>query len=210
MKKSFLLSIAFSFAFFMFASSVQAQKGLLKLNVHYNYSTPVGAFQSDMVSNGSPRGFGGDILYNITNEFSVGLSGGYQDYYQKYARAIYEAGSGQHVSAVISNSIQTSPIIAKAKYMPSLKSFVLPFVNVGAGISIVDNQQYLGEFGSSETSVSFMAQGGVGAYIPFTKSKKYGFQLGANFNLVPYTKFGYDNLNSFNFFAGISIPIEER
>jgi hypothetical protein len=46
-------------------SQLNAQKGEVKMNLQYSYALPMGSFKSDVISNGSPRGVTGDILYNV-------------------------------------------------------------------------------------------------------------------------------------------------
>ena len=43
------------------------------MNIQYSYALPLGSFKNDVISNGSPRGFTGDILYGVSNKFAVGL-----------------------------------------------------------------------------------------------------------------------------------------
>jgi len=102
----------------VFALHANAQKGEWKLNLNYNYSFPLGSFKNDIINNASPRGFSGDFMYDINNKFAVGLHGAYQDYYQKYPRAVYQTDNHEVTSAVLSNSIQTMPILLKASFSP--------------------------------------------------------------------------------------------
>jgi hypothetical protein len=188
--------------------TVKAQeKGEVKLNLNYNYSMPVGAFKNDLISNVSPRGASGSIMYGFNNKLAAGLYVGYQDYYQKYPRTVYQTGKNQYTSAVLSNSIQTMPFMAKAKFSPVTTGFLRPYITAAAGGNVIDFRQYLGEFGGSETSVSFAAQGGVGIEIPFGRLSSSGFHIGATYNYVPYTRNGYKNLNAIDLQAGISIPL---
>lgn len=191
---------------FMTIAANAQEQGEVKLNFNYNYSIPVGAFKNDLISNASPRGASVNVMYGFTNKFSGGLMVGYQDYYQKFPRDIYQTGKNQYTSAVLTNSIQTMPVMLKGKFAPA-KGFVRPYISAAAGINLVDFGQYLGEFGGSETSAHFAAQGGVGIMIPFGRLSSSGFHIGANYNYVPYSRNGYKNLNSVNLQAGISIPL---
>ena len=103
-------------AFMLLSLAASAQKGTLQLNLNYNYGIPLGAFKSDLVNDNSPRGGRGSIMYSFSDRLSAGLESGYQDYYQKYPRDVYPLSSSQDVSAVLSNSIQTTPFLLKAKY----------------------------------------------------------------------------------------------
>lgn len=193
-----------------FALNANAQKGQLKLNLDYSYSVPLGSFKKDLISDASPRGVNGSFMYGINNKWSAGLSLGYQDYYQKYPRDVYTTGDHEVTSAVLSNSIQTMPVLAKAMFTPlaEKKAFIQPYVSLGTGISIVDFSQYLGEFSSTATNASFTVQGGAGIMVPFKKNSGAGFNLGAGYNYTAYNKFGYKNLNSLAFNAGIHFPLK--
>ena len=193
----------------MFAVKANAQRGELKLDINYSYATPLGSFKNDMISKGSPRGVTGDLMYGISNKFSAGLGSGFQDFYQKYPRDLYKTGNNETTSAVLSNSVQITPLIAKASFQPlgGTKSFIQPYVSLGAGVGIISFTQYLGEFGGSDNSANFMLQGGAGVQIPFGVYKHSGFQIGANYNMINYKRNGYSNLDNANFQAGFYFPL---
>lgn len=182
--------------------SALAQKGTLKLDINYNYSLPAGSFKSDLVSNNSPRGFMGGFFYSFSDKLSAGLAFGYQDFYQKYPRAVYSINKTQNISAVLSNSIQQTPLLIKAKYFPLASPYLKPYISLGAGANVIQFDQYLGEFNSGQTSVGFRAQGALGLMIPFSRSSSSGLNLGANYDYAPYNKLGYSDLNSISFQAG--------
>ncbi|HEY6977859.1 MAG TPA: hypothetical protein VH396_16280 [Chitinophagaceae bacterium] len=188
---------------------VNAQKGEWKLNLNYNYSLPLGSFKNDIISNNSPRGFSGDFMYGINDRFSAGLYGGYQDFYQKYSRDLYQTGNHEVTSAVLSNSIQTMPILAKGKFMPlgARHAPVQPYLSVGAGISIINFSQYLGEFGGTSTNAGFTAQGGAGVMIPFGRYSLSGLSLGADYNYIAFNRYGYNNLGNLGLHAGVYFPL---
>lgn len=185
------------------------QKDILKFELNYNYAIPLGSFKSDIISNASPRGVTGALMYGINNKWSAGVQFGYQDFYQKYPRDLYKTGDNEVTSAVLTNSIQQVPILAKGVFKPfgGTKAFVQPYISAGAGISVMDFKQYLGEFGSSVNSGSFTAQGGVGVMIPFGKGSASGFNIGADYNYVSYKKFDYGNMNNLSLHAGIHFPL---
>jgi hypothetical protein len=193
-----------------FAVHADAQKGEMKLNIEYSYALPTGSFKNDIISNSSPRGVTGDLLYNINNKFSVGLGLGYQDFYQKYPRALYNTGDKEVTSAVLSNSVQVIPLLAKAEFYPlgDKKGIVQPYISAGAGLGFTTFTQYLGEFGSTDNSGSFMLQGGAGIAIPFSRSSHAGVRLGANYNMIDYNRSGFSNFNNINFHAGLFFPLK--
>ncbi len=207
MKK--ILNIAAVTIFLLVTSAtVHAQKGDVKFNLNYNYSMPMGNFKDNIISNSSPRGGTGEIIYNFSSKLAIGGAFGYQDYYQKYPRAVYKTGPNETTSAVLSNSIQTVPVMAKLTYSPAGNGgAVQPYLSGGAGAAFVDFKQYLGEFGSATNSVSFVAQAGAGVFIPFGKLSAAGLRLGADYNYVPYNKDGFGALNTLDVHAGVYFPI---
>jgi len=74
---------------FAAGNAVKAQSNL-KINLNYNYSMPLGNFKNDIINNGSPRGFSGDISYYFNKTWALGLGFGYQDYYQKISTRIVQ------------------------------------------------------------------------------------------------------------------------
>ncbi len=201
----------FSFLFLLLALglNVHAQQHELRLNLHYSYAMPLGSFKNDVISNGSPRGVTGDLLYGINNKISVGLGLGFQDFYQKYPRDLYPTGNHETTSAVLSNSVQIMPVLAKAEVHPfnGKRAAVQPYISAGAGLGIISFTQYLGEFGGSDNSAGLMLQGGAGFKVPFNATGSAGLSLGANYNMVNYKKNGFDNFNNINFQAGLYFPL---
>lgn len=189
--------------------TAQAQKGELKLDLNYNYSLPLGSFKNDIISKGSPAGGTGSLQYYLTDKWAIGLGAGYQYFEQKYPRTLYSLSKTQTVSAVLSNQIEVTPLIAKATFMPlANKSFVQPYITASAGAALVNYNQYLGEFSSaSKNSASFAAQAGAGVMIPFGKLSSSGLQVGADYSYMPYKNFGYNNLSTLNFHAGVFFPL---
>jgi hypothetical protein len=191
-----------------FALPANAQNTQLKLDLNYNYSFPLSGFKNDLISNGSPRGFMGGLFYSFSDQLSAGLGFGFQDYYQKYPRTLYNLSKTQQISAVLTNSVQTTPLLLKAKYFPQSNSFLKPYVSLGAGANIIDFKQYYGEFGSSKTNVGFRAEAGAGVKIPFTKTSTSGINIGATYDYAPYKKNGFHDLNSVNVQAGVVLQLK--
>ena len=199
--------IASSLVLMCFYLTAAAQNKPLNLELNYNYSIPTNHFKSDLVSHASARGFTGSLLYPVSNNWSVGLAFGFQDYYQKYPRAIYQLNKTQEISAVLTNSIQTTPVMIKAKYFPTFTSILKPYVSIAAGGNIIDNKQYYGEFGNSQSNFGFRAEGGIGMLIPFNKTGTSGINIGANYDYSPYHKNGLTDLNTINIQAGVQFHL---
>src|SRR5690606_5502822 len=124
---------------------VFAQQQKLTMNINYAVNTPVGNFKSDFVNKTSFRGWNANILYGVTDRLSLGLEAGFADYYQKYPRKVYDTKGG-NISAVLTHSIQTVPVMIKGRYNLVPEGIVQPYIGLGAGGNFVSYNQYLGEF----------------------------------------------------------------
>lgn len=192
-----------------FAFSANAQQGTFKVDLNYNYSLPLVSFKNDIISKGSAAGGNGSIQYFINDKFAVGLGAGYQNFSQSYARALYALSKTQTVSAVRSEQVEMTPVVAKATFLPlANKGLVQPYITAGAGASFVMYNEYLGEFTAAQkNSAAFTATAGAGVMIPFGKLSESGIRIGADYNYTPYKEFGYSNLNTLNIHAGLFFPL---
>ncbi|MEO8117067.1 MAG: outer membrane beta-barrel protein [Bacteroidota bacterium] len=205
----FPLMMVFAFANLANAQA-PAKEGELKLHLNYNYAIPLGSFKNELISNGSARGFSGDLLYQINPKWAAGISAGYQDFVQKYPRAVYETGSHESTSAVLTNSVEISPLMAKGIFTPmgGNGKTLQPFISAGAGVNMLSFRQYLGEFGGADNQATFIAQAGAGLNLAFGKTKESGFSIGADYNYVPYQRNGFGNMNSLGLHAGLYFPLK--
>lgn len=199
----------FAFVAALFAlSAAQAQKGLTKLDLGYNVALPMGDFKNT-VSDASYRGFQASVLYGINNKLSVGLGTGFQDFYQKYPRQVYKLSDGSDASAVLTNSVQTIPVLATVKYSFTPDAAVQPYAALGVGGNLITYNQLLGEFGGQQSKFGFAARPEAGLYIPFKKDGQSGFSIGASYNIMPFKELGGSNLNNLGLHAGISVPLRK-
>lgn len=181
--------------------TTQAQQKL-KVRIGYNISTPVGGFKDDVVSKTSFSGFDAALAYPVNERLDIGLGVLYNDFYQKYPRQMYGTENGS-VSAVLSNSLQTLPILAKVNYNILKEGWIKPYVGLGAGGNIITYKQYLGEFPYSKTAFKPAVHGDAGINIALGKTKTAGLNLGANFNYLPFNYNGIDNVNNWGAHAGV-------
>jgi hypothetical protein len=187
-------------------SGIQAQQKI-QFKIGYNTGMPVGAFKDFMAKN-SFRGFLGELSYPVNDRLKVGLGVSFNDYYEKLPRQLYETKEGT-ISAVVSNSIQTTPVLFKANYELTQGNFIRPYIGVGAGFNFIGYSQYLGEFGEKKTSFKPAAAAAAGLNIPFNKeTRASGINLGAHFNYMPYKKYGIKNLNNWGLHAGVFFPLK--
>ena len=190
-----------------------ADKGETKVSLQYQFGLPMGGFKANAIENASPRGFTLDITHFLSNKVAIGAGFGWQDYHQKYPRSLYPQGDGSMVSAVISNSIQTMPVLARVQYYPTAHkegAKVLPFISGGAGVNLVSFEQLFGSLGNvNDFSLHFAAQAGGGIRVPFGKAKTNSFLLTSHYSIMPYSKFGLNGLNQLQFGAGIQLRLKD-
>jgi hypothetical protein len=199
------IKIIFLLLFITVFSTVQAQRGETKLGISYNVAVPVNDFKN-IVSATSYRGFNASILHGVSDKVSIGLATGFQDFYQKTPRQVYHFSDGTDISAVVTNSIQTIPVLFDVKYNFSPAGTVQPYAAIGVGGNLVAYDQLLGEFGNQQTKIKFAARPEAGIYIPFGK-KPSGFNIGALYNIMPFKEGEFKNLNSLGIYAGVTIPL---
>jgi opacity protein-like surface antigen len=189
-------------------TAVQAQKGVTKLGIAYSVGVPVGSF-NDRLSETSFRGFKADVLHGLNDKFSIGFGTGFQDFYQKNPRQLYKLSDGSDISAVLTNSIQTIPLLAQAKYQFTPGAAIQPYAALGVGGNMITYTELLGEFGDRQTKFGFAARPEAGVYIPFKKGGETGLAIGASYNVMPFKVGNFSNLNNIGVHAGISLPLRK-
>lgn len=188
-----------------FAFGAQAQQGLWKADIDISVGLPLGSF-SDAIDQTSGRGGSVGIYYGATDALSIGLEGGFQDFYKKYPRQTFHE-SGSDLSAVVTNSIQIIPILAKAKYHLKTTGIIQPFVGLGVGGNLIQYQKYYGQFVESQSKFGFAARPEVGIQTPIGRSKLAGVHLLAGYNIMPYKDRDLSNINNAVFKLGVTLPL---
>jgi opacity protein-like surface antigen len=202
--KKIIVYIFFAAILTVGAVGAQAQERL-QFKVGYNTGMPIGSFK-DFMGKNSFRGFLGELNYPINNRLKVGLGVSYNDYYEKLPRQTYETKDGT-ISAVVTNSVQTTPIQLKA-YYDLTEGNIRPYAGLGVGGNLIGYAQYLGEFGEKKYSFMPSATAEAGINIPFNKeTRASGVNIGAHFNYLPYNKNGLDNLNNWGVHASVFFPL---
>jgi opacity protein-like surface antigen len=199
-----LITSLFLLALIPFNSKAQERR--LQLDLNYAVGIPGNSFKNDAIEKTSARGWTANLLYNINPHISVGVGTGFQDFYQKYPRAVYKVNGGD-VSAVLTNSIQTVPILAQFQYRLLPGKTVQPYVGVGVGGNIIMYDQYLGEFDNSKSSFKFAARPEAGLFVPFRKDGPAGIHLFGAYNYMPYKMDGVENLSNWGAGIGVKFPL---
>ncbi|MBS1948468.1 MAG: outer membrane beta-barrel protein [Bacteroidetes bacterium] len=195
-------------AILIIATSYSATaQNAVEIGIGYNVGLPASSFKNDYISKPSFRGFAASLDYAFTSQWRAGISIGFNDYYQKYPRQVYNEGGGSAVSAVLSNSIQLLPVMAHVNYTLFDKGLVRPYAGLGAGANFIHFDQYLGEFDNPVSKVKFIVQGEAGVFIPLSSYSSTAIKIGAAYNFSPFNEFGTPNLNSWGLQAGIRFPL---
>ena len=185
--------------------SASSQERTLKFDLGYKVAMPLGNFR-DLTDKTSFNGWDAALMYGINNQISVGLQSGFQDFYQKFPRQVYH-GQGTDISAVITNSIQTIPLLLKGKYLFTENGPVQPFAALGLGGTLVQYNKYYGQFSDSRSAFGFTAQPEVGVHIPVARN--IGINIAAAYNYVPVKVLDADGLHHASVKAGISVPLRQ-
>jgi opacity protein-like surface antigen len=179
----------------------------LRATLGYSVAGPTGDF-SKVIEKPSFRGWRGAVEYSLTPAASIGLGFGFQDFYQKNDRKVYTDGEGQDISGVVTNSIQTIPVMIKGKYKFGEEGGIRPFVGAGIGGNVVFNEELIGQFrNNSENKVRFAAEPEIGVFIPFRKGGETGLELSGAYTFAPYNLSGIKNLNTWGVRAGIGFGL---
>ncbi len=204
---SMAMLLIISLLFFAAPFKAGAQERELQLDINYAIGIPGSSFKSDAVDKASFRGWTANLMYNITDKISIGVGTGFQDFYQKYPRDVYKLNEGGEVSAVLTNSIQTIPILAQFQYRLLPGKMVQPYVGIGVGGNMVVFDQYLGEFENSRSDFKFAARPEAGLYIPFRKDGPAGIHIFGAYNYMPYKTNGIDDLSNWGAGVGVKFPL---
>jgi len=204
--KKILVYSGFCVMLMVCMNSVRAQVGEVQMRIGYNTGMPVGGFK-DFMGKNSFRGYFGEVTYGLNDQLRIGLGVQNNDYYEKFPRQIYETKNGT-ISAVVTNSVQTTPILVKANYELTKKSLVRPYVGLGAGFNLISFSQYLGEFSTTKSAFKPAASAEAGVNIPFNKiTRAAGISAGVHYNYMPFKYNGVNNLNNWGLHLGVFFPL---
>lgn len=178
------------------------QQRELSMNINYSVAQPVGEFK-DFLGNTSFRGWQANILYGFSDKISAGLSVGFQDFYEKHERKTYTTTEGGTISAVLTNSIQNLPVLAKVQYQLSVTGWIQPYAAIAAGANIITYSQYLGEFPSNTNKINFAARPELGIIVPISSRNQTSLQIGTGFNYMPANINSVKNYNNVFVNAGV-------
>jgi outer membrane protein W len=187
MKKLLFLSIAA-----VIGLHAAAQKGLSKITLQQSTHLPLGSV-SEAIDKPSFRGFSADYSFFLSNQLSIGFTGGFNDLYAKKDRQTYTLNEVE-VSAVKSYSIQTIPLMLKASYSKIKEgSLFQPYVGLAAGAGLVSYQEWYGTLVDEKSGFRFAVAPEIGTRIAFNKYSLAGADLSLRYH---YTAFKYNDVSN--------------
>ncbi|MEI6946171.1 outer membrane beta-barrel protein [Paraflavisolibacter sp. H34] len=187
-------------------TGASAQQRRLTAGIGHTTGIPAGNFR-EITNKPSGRGFEVHLQYGVSDRLSVGAQTGFQDFYQKFPRQLLHS-PGSDVSAVISNSVQVIPLMAKGRYRFTTAGAVEPYAALAVGGSLISYQQLYGEVTADQRSkVGFAAQPELGVRLPVGINKSSGFYLAAGYNYMPFRYHEVDGLSHAVIKAGFSFAL---
>ncbi len=197
MKKIFFLIIPVCIGF-----AASAQQGLSKISVQHSTHLPLGSIR-ESIDQTTLRGFTADYSYFVTNQFSIGLTGGFNDLYAKKDRKTY-ALNDVDISAVKSYSIQTIPIMLKGNYNKIKEGSVLqPYVGLAVGASLVNYQEWYGTLVDEKNGLRFSVAPEIGTRIAFNKYSLAGADLSLRYHYTAFQHNDVKNLQTVSLNVGL-------
>jgi opacity protein-like surface antigen len=191
---------------FVFGVTEAKAQDRLQFKIGYHPGMPVGSFKDYMGKN-SFRGYLGEIAYPVNERLKIGLGVSFNDFYEKIPRKLYQFEEGT-VSAVRTNSIQSTPVLLKASYELTKTGWIRPYVGLGAGFNLASYSRYFGEFGDKKTAFKPAAAAEAGINIPFNRETRIsGINIGGHFNYLPFKYNELSNLNNWGLHAAVYFPL---
>lgn len=190
----------------LISSQIEAQHRVL-MNLNYSVNVPIGSFK-DYISKTSFRGWTASVTYRVNEKIAIGGTTGFQDFYQKNDRALYKDAEGTDISAVVTNSIQTIPLLATIHYSFSPDQVIQPYAGLGIGGNMIMHSRYLGQFATDNNKVSFAVRPEIGLFVPVRKGGESGLNIAGVFNFMPYNEQMVKNLNSWGVIIGARFPLK--
>jgi|JI10StandDraft_1071094.scaffolds.fasta_scaffold63035_4 opacity protein-like surface antigen len=200
-------SVKILFFMLLVPFTITAQQRLFA-TVTYNMSMPLNADFKDYINKTSYRGAQVAVLYDLKSHLRVGLQVSFNDFYERLPREVYQLGDGSHISAVLTNTLQYTPVLAKAEYSFLPNRRIRPYAGVGLGAGFINFEQYVGEFPSRQMKIKAAFSVAAGVNIPVTTRGDYKISIGTSYMMSPYNEAGIKNISTWNVQGGVVIPLK--
>jgi outer membrane protein W len=170
-------------------------------SVIFNYSVGFTAGSTkDFVSPVSSRGFNFDLRFNVRENISVGAIVGWNYFYEKKNRDVYQVtrnGISSDLNAVQQRFLNIIPLVAQGQYrLISGSSPIIPYAGLAIGGYHVDYEKYWSNILDEKESWEFGFAPHVGVLFPFA-SEQIGINLEVKYN---YINFSYNEVNNISYF----------
>lgn len=178
----------------------------VKLKMVYAFDYSYGFASGDLNNYISDRAFDGvhiHIRYLIEQDFSIGLSGGWNSFSKELPRAVYETERGT-VSAIQTRYFHSFPFLATAFYYLRSSHHVMPYLGGGIGGYWLKYEKYYGIVPIEEGAFRFGIRPEAGVIIPIASSD-IGIIINGRFNKVFYSYEEVDNLRFFEASIGLYV-----
>jgi outer membrane protein W len=196
--KKIAVIIVLAIAGFGINKAAAQSRSPLSVNFNYSIAQPNGSL-SDYAGKASFRGWKAGINYSLNDQFSLGLGFGFNDFYEKSERMVYD-DKGSDISAVQQRTLQVLPIQAVAQYnFAKANAKVIPYGSLGIGTANMNYEKYWGEFVEKENKWSFLVSPELGINVPFGKYSPVMFNASVQYNYAPYNM---NEISSFNTLQG--------
>ena len=186
------------FTFTLLSGVASAQEGG---SVIFNYSVGFTAGSTkEFVSPVSSRGFNFDVRFNVRENISVGAIVGWNYFYEKKDRDVYEVTKSDitsDVSAVQQRFLNVIPLVAQGQYrLISGSSPIIPYAGLAIGGYHVDYEKYWSNILDEKESWEFGFAPHVGVLFPFA-SEQIGINVEVKYN---YINFSYNEVENISYF----------
>lgn len=194
MKKIVVLLCVFS----VMTGIASAQEGG---SVIFNYSVGFTAGSTkDFISPVSGRGFNFDFRYNVRENLSIGALVGWNYFFEKKDRAVYQVTQNNisgDVSAVQQRFLNMVPLMGQVQYrFISGSSPIIPYLGVAVGGYNVDYEKYTSNILDEVKRWDFGFAPHLGVFVPFA-SGEVGINVEVKYN---YVNFSYNEINGISYF----------
>ena len=167
-------------------------------------ATPIGSFSSGYIDKTSFRNFSASMEWVLQSPISIGGEIGSSYFEKRIPRTVVE-DNGQTISAVQTRTLSQYPIQGFVNYrLAPRNAMIQPYVQVSAGVSIVDFTNYYGSLADQQQKASFTYGVGAGSKFLFKKDGSWGADVRVKYAATTFKYDLVDNgISSINTSIGI-------
>jgi hypothetical protein len=172
-----------------------------QVTARYTAAVPLGSFSSNYIDKASFENYSIALEWVLRNSFSIGGEIGYSFFKNRIPRALYPTADGGDISAVQTRTLTQYPIQVFGNYrFLGRNSPVQPYVQVSAGVSILDYTLYYGSLADQKQKIRPTYGIGAGSKFLFRKDGSFGADVRVKYEATPfdyeYVNKGVSSLNT--------------